>query len=70
MNEGMRTTLATEPNSTAREAIKDDLLLKTYAISNLCVCVCEGCKARVGVGYRKRARLQLSVRLADLLEFI
>lgn len=38
----MRTTLATEPNSAAREAIKDDLLLNTYGISSLCVCVCVG----------------------------
>lgn len=33
---------------------------------SVCVCVWEGCKARVGIG----SRLQLSVRLADLLEFI
>lgn len=34
------------------------------------VCVFERCKARVGIGYRSRARLLLFVRLADLPEFI
>lgn len=65
----MRTTLATEHNSAVIEAIKEDLL-KIYGIMSVCVCIREGRRPRVGVGWESRARVQPSAHLADLLESI
>lgn len=66
----MRTTLATEHNSAAHEAVKEDLLLMTYGITSVRGCRRVGCKPRAQVGCEGGARVQPYAHLADLLESI
>lgn len=66
----MRTTVATEHNSAAHEAVKEDLLLTTYGITSVRGCIHVGRMSRAGVGCESGARVQPSAHLPDLLKSI